>query len=250
MPEQVYGREGATETGNSEVSSNKPLETEVSGNEPVSKQELAAMIERLKQDISEDVLRKAQSHADKLGSQLDKRIANAQKLAEQSIKLAKAGGVSLTPEQEIALKQAAVNQAMIEPDDSVEQINAVAPQPKQASSFDLNAEITKIMEKTGVYISPRQANELIGEVSSDFEYLLKFNDLCKERSNKSSSPETRIPTMTAQTSRASSPDILRQQYNAEIEQIRLGKHPTIRRGNQVAILQLKEKYRKEGLTDI
>jgi len=56
--------------------------------------------------------------------------------------------------------------------------------------------------------------------------------------------------MTAQTSRASSPDILRQQYNAEIEQIRLGKHPTIRRGNQVAILQLKEKYRKEGLTDI
>jgi DNA-directed RNA polymerase subunit F len=250
MSEQVYEREGAQNTGNSEVSSTKPSEAEANGNEPVSKAELSAMMEKLKQDVSEDVLRKAQSHADKLGSQLDKRIANAQKMAEQSIKLAKATGLPLSPEQEEAIKRTAVNQAIIEQDNSAEQSQEVTPQPKRGSGFDLTANVTKIMEKTGVYISPHEADQLIGEVDSDYEYLSKFESLCKERSNKPISPETRIPTMTGQISRASSPDVLRQQYDNEMAQIVAGKHPTIRRGNAAEVLKLKEKYRKEGLTDI
>jgi len=250
MTEQSYYQGGATEKGNSEVSpqtvsaettSPNVVSQESNGNEPVTQ----AQLQSLAKQLEETILRKAQSHTDKLGSTLDKRIKSAQDEAVKAITMLKATGATLTPEQERTIHQNAVNQALIDRDDSV----AVPERHDRTEPGDLvNTELQRIMTETGVYIPPEEANALIGTVRSHYEYIRKFEEICASRTTKPQA-ETRIPTLAPQAGRsATSVDVLKRQYDEEIAQISANKHPTIRRGNKEAFVKMKEEYRKKGLS--
>jgi hypothetical protein len=241
MTEQSYYQGGATGAGIPEVSpqttsnettSPNVVSQESNGNEPVTQAQL--------QSLEERILRKAQSHTDKLGSTLDKRIKSANDEAVKAITMLKASGISITPEQERTAIQNAVNSALIERDDS--------PVPERKPPSDLvNEEVQRIMTETGVYLSPEEANAMIGTVRSPYEFIRKFEDICAARTTKPQA-ETRIPTLAPQTGRsANGVDVLKSQYDAEIAQINTNKHPTIRRGNVQKIVELKAEYRKKGL---
>ena len=247
MTEQSYYQGGATEKGNSEVSpqtvsaettSPNVVSQESNGNEPVTQ----AQLQSLAKQLEETILRKAQSHTDKLGSTLDKRIKSAQDEAVKAITMLKATGATLTPEQERTIHQNAVNQALIDRDDSV-----AVPERKPPGDF-VNEEVQRIMTETGVYLSPEEANAMIGTVRSPYEFIRKFEDICAARTTKTQA-ETRIPTLAPQAGRsATSVDVLKRQYDEEIAQISANKHPTIRRGNKEAFVKMKEEYRKKGLS--
>jgi hypothetical protein len=241
MTEQSYYQGGATGAGIPEVSpqttsnettSPNVVSKESNGNEPVTQAQL--------QSLEERILRKAQSHTDKLGSTLDKRIKSANDEAVKAITMLKESGISITPEQERTAIQNAVNSALIERDDS--------PVPERKPPSDLvNEEVQRIMTETGVYLSPEEANAMIGTVRSPYEFIRKFEDICAARTTKPQA-ETRIPTLAPQTGRsANGVDVLKSQYDAEIAQINTNKHPTIRRGNVQKIVELKAEYRKKGL---
>jgi hypothetical protein len=252
MSEQSYYQPGAEGKGNpegiSQTTSDEPISPnvvsqELNGNEPVTKEQLRSVVE----DLEKSILRKAQSLTDKLGSTLDKRIKSAQDEAGKAISMLKASGVSLTPEQERTISQTAVNQAIAARDDSP----AVPERGKQEAIVEpgdfVNKEVQRIMSDTGVYISPEEAQVLIGQVRSPYEFIRKFEDICAQRTTKPQA-ETRIPTLAPTTGRATqSVDVLKRQYDDEIAQINKGTHPNIRRGQTEAITKMKAEYRKKGL---
>lgn len=249
MADATYYQEGAAGLGKPDASSEKPstealspndAAPEANGTEVVTKAELL----RIKAEIEESVLRKTQSMTDKLGSKLDVRIKTAQDDAERAIKMLKSSGVALTPEQERSISQNAVNEALT----AREVSEAVQHQEAQTKPNDfVNGEVRKIMKRTGVYLEPDEANALIGEVDSPFDYVRKFEEICQSRSSRPPE-ESRIPTMTANGGKATSNDTLRAQYDKEIYDITHGKHAKIRRGDVMAVTRLKEEYRKKGLS--
>lgn len=254
MTDNVYYQGGAKGSGNPDVSpqtvsteaaSPNDATQELNGNEPVSKAELKSLLESVKQDV----LRQTQSHTDKLGSVLDKRIKSAQEKADTAINLAKASGVNLTPEQERVVRQTAVNEAMTVRDDSP----AETPTGKQVESANqdtfVQREVEKIFRRTGVYVPAEEANALIGEVDSPYEYLKKFEEICAERSNRPQA-EARIATMFPSGAKPATESALQQQYDQEIRLVNTGKHPTVRRGNVQQVTALKNEYRKKGLTSV
>lgn len=261
MTEKSYYQDGASESGNSDVSSQTTSQpeslpigsvVELNGNEPITRSELRSVLK----ELEDNVLRKAQSHTDKLGSSLDKRIKSAQDEAAKAINVLKASGVSLTPEQERVINRTAVDQALAVRDDppSVpEQNNPQKIQGAQESMTEsgnnlVSTEVHRIMKDTGVYLPPDEANELIGEVRSPYEYIRKFEEICTQRSNKPQpQAEQRIPTLAPTTGKAATIDVLKRQYDEEIAQITKGKHPTIQRGEIYKITKLKDEYRKKGL---
>lgn len=258
MNDNVYYQGGAAGSGNSEASpqtvsgealSPNDANQELNGNEPVSKAELRALTERLKQEIAEDVLRKAQSHTDKLGSALDKRIKSATEQADKAIKLAKASGVNLTPEQENIVRRTAVDEAMAARDDSPEvPVKGQKVEELDQSTY-VQREVEKIFRRTGVYIAPEEANALIGEVDSPYEYLKKFEEIAVDRANRPQA-EARIATMFPASGKPANIDQLQRQYEQEMADIVSGKHPTIRRGQAAQIVELKNAYRKKGLLSV
>lgn len=254
MTDNTYYQGGATGSGNSEASpqtvstdasSPNGAMQELNGNEPVSKAELKSMLERERQEI----LRQTQSHTDKLGSALDKRIKSAQEKADTAINLAKASGMTLTPDQEHIMRQTAVNEAMTARDDSP----SVPEQGRQVEGTDqgtfVQREVAKIFKKTGVYIDADEANALIGNVDSPYEYLKKFEEICADRANRPQA-EARIATMFPTGGKPASLDQLQRQYDQEMAQIVAGKHPNVRRGNIAQITEFKNEYRKKGLTSV
>ena len=168
MADATYYQEGAAGLGKPDASSEKPstealspndAAPEANGTEVVTKAEL----QRIKAEIEESVLRKTQSMTDKLGSKLDVRIKTAQDEAEKAIRMLKASGVALTPEQERSISQTAVNEALT----AKEASEAAQHQEAQSKPNDfVNVEVRKIMKRTGVYLEPDEANALIGEVDS------------------------------------------------------------------------------------
>jgi len=249
MADATYYQEGAAGLGKPDASSEKPstealspndAAPEANGTEVVTKAEL----QRIKAEIEESVLRKTQSMTDKLGSKLDVRIKTAQDEAEKAIRMLKASGVALTPEQERSISQTAVNEALT----AKEASEAAQHQEAQSKPIDfVNGEVRKIMKRTGVYIEPDEANALIGEVDSPFDYVRKFEEICQSRSTRPPE-ESRIPTMSPSNGKATSVDSLRAQYDKEISDIVHGKHPSIRRGDVMGVTRLKEEYRKKGLS--
>ena len=254
MNDNVYYQGGAKGSGNPDVSPQTVSEDasspngaiqELNGNEPVSKAELRSMLEELKKDV----IRQAQSHTDKLGSHLDKRIKSATEVADKAINLAKASGVSLSPEQERTLRQTAVNEAMAARDDSPEVPDKGRKVEEPDQGTFVQREVEKIFRRTGVYIPPEEANALIGEVDSPYEYLKKFEEIVTDRANRPQA-EARIATMFPASGKPAGIEQLQRQYDQEMADVIAGKHPTVRRGNVAQITELKNEYRKKGLLSV
>lgn len=248
MSDKSYYQSGAEGLGKPNVSDQTISENaslpneanqELNGNEPVTKSELQSTIRELEQVI----LRKAQSHTDKTAGTLDKRIKAAQDEAAKAIGMLKSTGVSLTPEQEHNIRQSAVNQALVAAEDS-------SPVPERTVDRRdeelVNNEVRRIMKETGVYIDPEEANEAIGNVNSPLEFIRKFEDLARQKSNRPQA-ESRIPTLAPTTGKPAVVDTLQRQYQDEVSQILAGKHPTIRQGDNAAVSRMKAEYRKKGL---
>ena len=258
MTDNVYYQGGAKGSGNPDVSPQTVSEDasspngaiqELNGNEPVSKAELRTLLESVKKEVIESAIRQSQSHTDKLGSVLDKRIKSAQEKADTAINLAKASGVNLTPDQERIVRQTAVNEAMTARDDSPDVPDKGRKVEDPDQSTFVQREVEKIFRRTGVYIAPEEANALIGEVDSPYEYLKKFEEIVADRANRPQA-EARIATMFPAGNKPASIETLQRQYNQEMADIVAGKHPTIRRGQAAKIVELKNEYRKKGLLSV
>lgn len=207
------------------------------GNEPITRETL----EKFGEEILTKAVRQAQSLTDKMGSTLDHRIKDATSKADEAIKLAEKGGISMTDQQKQQIRQNAVNEAISQPEPAPEK-------PKANSTPDfVDAEVRRIMAETGIYISPEEAEALIGTGLSPFVYVEKFKQLVE---TKKRNPSVRLGTLAPGGDTVNDIESLRNKYQSEIDLINAGKHPTIRRGNIGQITELKQEYMKKGLTSI
>ncbi len=246
MTQEVYNQVGGTSKGMPDPSATTSPETsaptggegkESIGNEPITREYL----EKFGEEILTKAVRQAQSLTDKMGSTLDHRIKDATSKADEAIKLAEKGGIAMTEQQKQQIRQNAVNEAISQPDPAPEK-------PKAASTPDfVDAEVRRIMADTGIYISPEEAEALIGTGLSPFTYVEKFKQLVEA---KKRNPSVRLGTLSPGGNTVNDVDALRSKYQAEIELINTGKHPTIRRGNISQITDLKKEYISKGLTSI
>lgn len=270
MSDQVYGAQvgGDTGGGTSSTSAQDPSTQQAgqaNGQEGQQSNEPAITPEYLKEmeaRIIDEATRRAQSMTDKLGSRLDKEIQTALDQATNSIELAKAAGLEMTPQQEQAIKDRAINNAYSRMNQQSQQSSSPgsdpqqpAPQPDQGNNLAMgnfiNAEVQKIMRRYDVFIPPDEANQLIGNVGGPYEYLQAFESIASTRQQnrlggQPPQPGSTIPSMVPQ-GRAPGSTALRDQYENELAQIRKGKHPSIKLGDEWALTQLERSYRDKGL---
>jgi len=246
MTQEVYNQAGGADKGMPATSDpTSPAASaptgvkgaESIGNEPITRETL----EKFGEEILTKALRQAQSLTDKMGSTLDHRIKDATSKADEAIKLAEKGGISMTDQQKQQIRQNAVNEAISQPEPAPEK-------PAAASTPDfVDAEVRRIMADTGIYISPEEAEALIGTGLSPFVYVEKFKQLVE---TKKRNPSVRLGTLAPGGDTVNDIESLRNKYQSEIDLINAGKHPTIRRGNIGQITELKQEYMKKGLTSI
>ena len=246
MTQEVYNQAGGADKGMPATSATTSpaasaptgvIGAESIGNEPITRETL----EKFGEEILAKAVRQAQSLTDKMGSTLDHRIKDATSKADEAIKLAEKGGIAMTDQQKQQIRQNAVNEAISQPEPAPEK-------PAAASTPDfVDAEVRRIMADTGIYISPEEAEALIGTGLSPFVYVEKFKQLVE---TKKRNPSVRLGTLAPGGNTVNDVDALRSKYQAEIELINTGKHPTIRRGNIGQITELKQEYMKKGLTSI
>lgn len=246
MTKDVYNQGGGEGLGKPTSSSTTSPEAsaptgsegrESIGNEPITREYL----EKFGEEILSKAVSKAQSLTDKMGSALDQKVKEAHSKAEEAIKLIESGGVNMTEEQKQAIRQTAVNEAISRPAEAPE-----SPKGNETPSF-VDAEVKRIMAESGIYVSPEEAENLIGTGLSPFVYVEKFKQLVE---TKKRNPSVRLGTLAPGGDAVDDVKALRSKYQDEMEQIRLGKHPTIRRGNIAQITDLKKEYIKKGLTNI
>jgi hypothetical protein len=273
MGEQVYGtRSGGEQEGGTSLASDQNVSRQ-QGSQPEGQErrgsELTITPEYLKemeQRIIEETTRRAQSMTDKMGSRLDKEIQTALQVATQSIELGKQAGIQYTPEQEQAIRDKAINSAyakLNQPDQSSpsyseqqEEMQMQDQMGQQANPWMwVNLEVQRIMRDTGVYIPPEEADKLIiGEDTdqeiSPYRYIQAFESLAQQRKSNSSQPQgpsAAIPSYVTGGKAPGSQSALQQQYDKEMAQIAKGTHPTIKRGQHMAIQNLQIAYRNKGL---
>jgi len=246
MTQEVYNQAGGASKGMPDPSATtSPAASaptgdagkESIGNEPITREYL----EKFGEEILSKAVSKAQSLTDKMGSALDQRIKDVLTKADEAIKLAESGGIAMTEQQKQAIRQTAVNEAISRPVETPEK-------PKATNTPDfVDTEVRRIMADTGIYISPEEAEALIGTGLSPFVYVEKFKQLVEA---KKRNPSVRLGTLSPGGNTVNDVDALRSKYQAEIELINTGKHPTIRRGNISQITDLKKEYISKGLTSI
>lgn len=268
---QGAGTPPASDQQVSEPAGSQPEGQEQIGNEQqvITRKDLDALIAKVKEETLDEATRRAQSMTDKLGSRVDKEIQSALNQAKQSIELIKEGGVTLTPQQEQAIRDKAINRAYMKLDQekagsSPEGSGSNAePAPDQNPGNQvnpvvqmINAEVQKIMQETGVFISPQEADQFIlGENGENqltpFEYVAAFRSLAQQRQqNNMIQSRGRNPNVSSYATGGSSVpnnSVLMQQYTKEKQAIANGTHPTIKRGQTKAIQDLEISYRKKGL---
>ena len=246
MTQEVYNQVGGTDKGmpassaTTSPAASAPTGDEGKesiGNEPITREYL----EKFGEEILSKAVSKAQSLTDKMGSTLDQRIKEVLTKADEAIKLTESGGITMTEQQKQAIRQTAVNEAISRPVEAPEK-------PKVSNTPDfVDTEVRRIMADTGIYISPEEAEALIGTGLSPFTYVEKFKQLVEA---KKRNPSVRLGTLAPGGNTVNDVDALRSKYQAEIELINTGKHPTIRRGNISQITDLKKEYISKGLTSI
>jgi hypothetical protein len=246
MTQEVYNQAGGADKGMPATSATtSPAASaptgvkgaESIGNEPITRETL----EKFGEEILTKAVRQAQSLTDKMGSTLDHRIKDATSKADEAIKLAEKGGIAMTDQQKQQIRQNAVNEAISQPEPTPEK-------PAAASTPDfVDAEVKRIMAESGIYISPDEAATLIGTGLSPFTYVEKFKQLVEA---KQRNPSVRLGTLAPGGNAVNDVSALKSAYDNEIALINAGKHPTIRRGQTARIVELKNEYRKKGLTSI
>jgi hypothetical protein len=268
MGDEVYGtRPGGEQEGGTSNASGQEVSVP-QGSQPAGQElegsELRITPEYLKemeQRIIEEATRRAQSMTDKMGSRLDKEIQSALERATETIELGKQAGIKYTPEQEQAIRDKAINTAYtkLNQQDPSSTQNSAQPQDQGSQPNDpgvwVSQEVQRIMGETGVYIQPEEANKLIlGENGENkltpYQYIQAFESLARQRQLNQNQPQGRspaIPSYVTGGQASTSQSALRQAYDKEIAQINRGTHPTIKRGETLAIQNLEIAYKQRGL---
>lgn len=280
MSDLAYGARsgGEQEGGSSNVSEqnvstpqvSQPERMEQQGNEQVTltKKDMEVWAQRIKDEAIQEATKRAQSMTDKMGSRLDKEIQVALETAKQSIELGKQAGIQYTPEQEQAIRDKAINSAyakLNQPEVSPPQDSAVPQaqhtgQDQGQQSIDpswqwVNQEVHRIMNETGVYISGEEANKMIlgedgGQGLSPYQYIQAFESLARQRQQNIShprGPNPAIPSYVQGGKSTESQTALKNAYLKELEQIKSGTHPTIKKGQIKNIQDMENEYRRKGL---
>jgi len=261
----TYGSPGGGNAGEGTPPASPEEVSGADGSQPKTPEQLANENQYVTQEElkswKDDTLRSVQSMTDKAVSRMDKEIQAAIEQANQSIQLVESTGNKLTPAQADAIRQKAINEAYAkrgsqEPstEDSQQETKAADQGPNPEAAYVQN-QVQRIMNETGVYIHPEEANKLIlgekGENKMDsFQFIKAFESLAKQRQlnrSQSQGPNPNIPSMVSGGNSPAALTALRQQYDRERAQIRNGTHPQIRRGDISGIQRLEIAYRNKGL---
>ena len=278
MSDQAYGtRPGGEQGGGTPNASGQEVlaqkDGQSAGQEPqgneqvvVTRKDLEAWAQRIKEEAIEESTKRAQSMTDKMGSRLDKEIQGALEQATNAIELGKQAGMKYTPEQEQAIRDKAINAAytkLNQPGQSSPQSSEPPVLPGQQDAGPqsanplvwVNQEVQRIMTETGVFIPPEEANQLIvgegGDTEiSPYQYIQAFESLARQRQSNTRQPtglNPAIPSYVQGGKSSETQTALRSQYQKEIEQIKAGTHPSIKRGETNALQQMENEYRRKGL---
>lgn len=270
MSENAYGtRSGdGNEGGSSPVSDqqvSEPQGSQPEAQEPQGNEQAITpqYLKEMEQRIIEEATRRAQSMTDKMGSRLDKEIQTALSDVQKSVDLAEKSGVKLTEAQKQAMRDRAINDTysrMNESSDaSSSQSSDQTPQDKRNQPGNdpwvwVNQEVLRLMDQTGVHISPEEANKMI--VGDDpqnvtpYTYLKAFEGLITQRQQNTSQPQglnPAVPSYVTGGRSSKSKSALQNEYDQQISLITKGKHPTIVRGDHMGLQKLKNAYRQKGL---
>jgi len=270
MSENAYGSQsGGDGGGGTPPASDKevsfPQGGQPEGQEPQGNEQVISpqYLKEMEQRILDEATKRAQSMTDKMGSRLDKEIQSALSDVQKSVDLAEKSGVQLTEEQKRAMRDQAINDTYSrlneQPGGSAPQSSVQKQQDERVQANDpwlwVNEEVHRLMDRTGVHISPKEANELIvGENDpadvTPYNYIKAFESLIVQRQQNTNQPQGLNPAVASYVTggrSSTSKSALQSEYDQQIALITSGKHPTIVRGDHMGLQKLKNAYRQKGL---
>ena len=203
-----------------------------------------AEAQRLRQEITDEVLRQTQSLTDKAASRIDKKLQDELKKIGDVIKLQRQAGIEITPEQERAMRQTAYDTVFSqlsdsEPDHPKGQNTPSAPvgedeKAMRAVAAAMNDLTDDIYKEVGVVVEQNDPEVELIDQSSPAAFLKSLRKAAEKKAQRIATPaEARITSLAKGTKTS-----LETQYAEERAKIQ---------GDVEALIQLKKKYRAKGL---
>lgn len=163
---------------------------------------------RMTEEAVQQAVSKAQSLVDKSGNRLQEKIQAKLKDLESTLKVQAAAGIKITPEQEQALRQQVMVDALAEveePAAQAGQTRETQTQDAQAGQIDpISQAAWELMQERGVEILENDPEAKMLDFSTPYKFLLsvekavstkeqRLQSSSGEEPNKSVPPQARIP---------------------------------------------------------
>lgn len=199
--------------------------------------------QRLLAEQKDDLLRQTQSLTDKASSRLDKKLRDELKKINEVIDLQKAAGISITPEQETAMRQKVYDNALKqfgeEPDDSQPtaqpEVKDGGQQVEDAATAFMDGMVAEIYKRAGVSVMENDPEAQMVDKSDPMTFLTTLQKAVEKKKQRiQTAPEARIPTLGKQ----GQPTNLEAQYLERKNKIQ---------GDVNALIELKKEFRAKGL---
>lgn len=200
--------------------------------------------QRLRQEITDEVLRQTQSLTDKAASRIDKKLQDELKKIGDVIKLQRQAGIDITPEQERAMRQTAYDTVFSqlsesEPDHPPAQKTPSVPPGEddraiRAVAAAMNELTDDIYKEVGVMVEQNDPEVELIDQSSPSAFLKSLRKAAEKKAQRIATPAEARITSLAKGSQTS----LENQYAEEKKKIQ---------GDVQALIELKRKYRAKGL---
>lgn len=214
-------------------------EQEQETTEYLTRQEAQRLVEQMK----DEVLRQTQSLTDKATSRLDKKLKEQLEIVNDVIELQKKAGITVTPEQERALRQEAYDKAFSTLDD--EERSAVSGTQPQRQDEPGEAEKAQaaimqnltmdVYKEAGVELYPGDPEVELIDYSTPAAFLKSLRAAAGKKKQRIETPAGGRITSLAQKGQQKS---LEAQYLEEKAKIQ---------GDVNALIELKKKYKAKGL---
>lgn len=239
-----FSQAGAAPSGNGvpstpSVSPAQPPVEQPAANEPITRATLEATLE--------EFARKMQSSTDKALSSVNKKVAEAQSKANETLEMMKQAGVNLSPVDEANITRKFIDQAYTAPQ------SAPAPTPIEAVASPqtndnpiaamVDNKINSLIAQYGVEFKPQDIADF--HTDDPFAFIQEAEKRIVEKARTRAA--TGLPSGVPTGSAPSSQEALRQAYDAEMAQLNDGKHPTLRGNGADVKSALYAQYIQKGM---
>jgi len=200
-------------------------------------------VRRVAEEVAENKFRQTQRLIDKADTRITKKVREELKTLEQTIAMQKQIGIEVPPDKVNQMQQQIIARAYSEPEATQPPAPSGNP-PTQAQypetgTDPVTAAALRIMQHRGVTIEDNDPEVSLIDQSDPDLFLASIGHAVEvKRARLGAQPKPVTPTNAGS---AGSPQGLEQQYKAELKKVQ---------GNPTGVAELKNKYRKLGLTDL